>query len=206
MVTLDNVPDVYFAEQILQCQGLVFYVIPKNNKRDTAVKHIFRQSHIFVSIINGHKFRKAQRVHMDFIPTAGKLRYNIFGQELRVASGYKNIHVVLAKITIQHRFKAVHQLYFIQKQVVHPIGGNFRTNIRHEFFRVNAALFLLDLDQAFANQIQVVGRVKSKTNNMVGRDARIQQMAIENMIHQIGLSTSVNAGNDLNESIVLSFN
>ena len=107
---------------------------------------------------------------MDFISTSGKLRNNIFGQEFCITSGYEYIHIIFAKITIQYRFKAVHQLNFIQKQIIHSIRGNLGTDICHKFLRINSTFFFFNFDKAFSNQIQVICGIKRKTNNMVSRD------------------------------------
>ena len=100
----------------------------------------------------------------------GKLCDNIFGQEFCITSGYEYIHIIFTKITIQYRFKAVHQLNFIQKQIIHSISGNLGTDICHKFFRINSTFFFFNFDKAFSNQIHVICGVKRKTNNMVGRD------------------------------------
>ena len=145
-IALANITDINLAEKILQSRSFVTGIISQNHKRDTAVKHIFRQAHVFVAVINGHELGKAQRVHMDFVATTGELSSYIFRQKFCVASGYKNIHVFLAEITVQHSFKTIQHLDFVQQEVIHLVVSNLGADICHEFFRINPTLFFLNLN------------------------------------------------------------
>ncbi len=63
----------------------------------------------------------------------------------------------LAKIAIQNSFKTIQHLNFIKQQIIHFFTYNFGTDISHKLFGVNSTLFLFNLNQAFANQIKIIG-------------------------------------------------
>ena len=184
-------------KQVLQRRSFIVSTVTENDQGNTPIKHIFRQAHVFIALINRHELRKAQGIHMNLVSSSGKLRCNILRQELRIASGHKYIHVLFAKIPIQNSFKAIQHLDFIQQKIIHSFSSNLRADICHEFFRINTPLLFFNLNQAFANQVQILRGIKSKADNMVCRNTGIQQMMIENVIQQVRLAASANARNHL---------
>lgn len=94
---------------------------------------------------------------MNLVTTTGELGGYIFRQKFCITSCHKYIHIIFAKIAIQNSFKTIQHLNFIKQQIILFFTYNFGTDISHKLFGVNSTLFLFNLNQAFANQIKIIG-------------------------------------------------
>ena len=75
-----------------------------------------------------------------FVPSSSKLREDVFGQKSSVASRYVYIDIFQANETIQHRFKFIQQLNFVQQDVIHSLIFEILFQIRVQNVRIAETL------------------------------------------------------------------
>ena len=88
---------------------------------------------------------------MDFVAASSKLGDDVLRQKFGVAAGHIDIHIVFAKIAIEHWLKSIQQLYLVKKQILHLFAHYFWTDICHEFFWVYAFAAFLQFDKALTD-------------------------------------------------------
>lgn len=111
--------DVGFLKKCFEKVCFLLRRMETRNERQASVHHVFVPALLATSLVCRHKFRKAERGHVDLITAAAKFGYNILGKKSGVASGNVQVNVFHSGQAVQDRFKLCQKLNFVQKDVIH---------------------------------------------------------------------------------------
>ena len=205
LIPFHNIPQIQIADLRHKIVGLLLFGLHQRNSRKSAVNHIIIKGFILGAVICTEKLREGQGQHVNLIASAFKLGNNVAGQKFGIASGNKDVHIVLAKISVQHRLKATQLLNLVKQQIVHSFIRNTGINIVHKLSGVHFAIFFINLPQVFADQSEVISRVKCKFYDMPLIDTLSEQMIIKQCIQKIRLSASSHTGYHLDKTVLFSY-
>lgn len=142
LIPVYDIFQIRFRKNVFQISEFIFIALEVKQFRQSTEIAILFPPLLWRSVESRHKLAERKGCYVYLISPAAKFGDNIFGQKFRIAARDICVGVRNVQETVEHVFKFINKLHFVEQNVVHPFIFYQGTDVPAQ--HIGIAVFFID--------------------------------------------------------------